>query len=100
MNNHENIKSYFIKYKKNLHDDIYLDENDNTIYIKGVENFIPGVLDKSIKAIEYCLHNFKFDYLLRTNMSSFIILNKLYNYCINNSIDCGGFISYHYDSHF
>lgn len=94
MNTHNNIKSYFIKYKQNIEHDIYLDDNENTIFIKGYESLIPGVLDKTIKAIEYCINNFKFDYLLRTNMSSFIILNKLHSYCLNNSIDCGGHISF------
>ena len=101
MNTHKNIKSYFIKYKENIEHDIVLDENEYTIFIKGYESFIPGILDKTIKAIEYCNNNFKFDYLLRTNMSSFIILNKLYTYCLNNTIDCGGHIGFcHKDPQF
>jgi hypothetical protein len=100
MNKHENIKSYFIKYKENLDNDIYLSQEDNTIYIKGIESFVPGVLDKTIKSIEYCIKNIKFDYLFRTNMSSFLLLDKLYKYCLNNKIDCGGLISHHFDSQF
>lgn len=41
------------------------------LYLQGTESFIPGILDKTVKAFEYCLANFDFDYLVRTNNSSF-----------------------------
>jgi hypothetical protein len=47
--------------------------------MKGVESYIPGCLDKTVKSIEYCLHNYNFDFIFRTNMSSVVDLNKLYN---------------------
>jgi hypothetical protein len=89
MNSYANIKSYFIKYDSNLKENIVL--IGDTICVKGVETFIPGCLDKTIKSIEYCLQNFEFDFIFRTNMSSVLDLNKLYN-LLNNNIQCAGVI--------
>jgi hypothetical protein len=88
-NSHLNIKSYFIKYNPNLLENIII--NNDTIYIKGNESLIPGCLDKTIKSIEYCLQNIEFDFIFRTNMSSVLDLNKLYN-LLNNNIQCAGVI--------
>lgn len=89
MNKHSFIKSYFIKYKDDLQENII--QTEDTIYIKGTETLIPGCLDKTIKSIEYLLNKFDFDFIFRTNMSSVIDLNKLYN-LIDNNIECGGII--------
>jgi hypothetical protein len=89
MNSHLNIKSYFIKYNPNLLENIII--NNDTIYIKGTESLMPGCLDKTIKSIEYCLQNMEFDFIFRTNMSSVLDLNKLYN-LLNNNIQCAGVI--------
>ena len=39
MNNHPNIKSFFIKNDLNIDTDIYLNENLNTIYTKDIETY-------------------------------------------------------------
>jgi hypothetical protein len=85
MNKHPNIQSFFIKNEKLLDKDIVLDIKNNTIYCKYNENFIPGILNKTIKSIEYCLNNFEFDYIYRTNLSSVLNLDKLYSYVKNNN---------------
>jgi hypothetical protein len=89
MNSCNNIKSFFIKYDENLQEDIVL--VDDTIYMKGVESYIPGCLDKTVKSIEYCLHNYNFDFIFRTNMSSVVDLNKLYD-LLNHNIGYSGII--------
>jgi hypothetical protein len=93
MNTHSNIKSYFIKYKVGLNDDVIL-END-TIFINGNESLIPGCLVKTIKSIEFLLKTQDFDFIFRTNMSSVIDLHKFYNLVINNKNDCSAVIGYH-----
>ena len=90
MNNHSNIKSYFIKNKIDINEDIIVNQEENTIYVKNNENLIPGILQKTIKSFEYCLQNFEFDYIYRTNLSSFIDLNKAYHFLENNKFDYGG----------
>jgi hypothetical protein len=91
MNSNKNIKSYFIKYDENLQDNIIL--QNETILIKGRESLIPGCLDKTIKSIEYLLKNTEFDFIFRTNMSSVVDLNNLYD-LLNKDIKCGGVIGY------
>lgn len=93
MNKHPNIKSYFIKYKSELSEDVTL-ENDN-IFIKGRESFIPGCLDKTIKAIDFCVKTQEFDFIFRTNMSSVIDLNKLNNLLKNYNRHYSGVIGIH-----
>ena len=91
MNKHINIKCYFIEFNNNIDKNIILDEINNTILIKGNESYIPGILDKTIKSIQYIIsQNIEFNYILRTNLSTFVVLDKLYNYLLNNPIDYGG----------
>lgn len=90
MNTHDDIQCFFIEFNDEINDDIVLDKNDNIIYVKGEETYIPGILDKTIKSIQYVFSNIEFDYILRTNLSSFIVLNKLYNYLLTNTFDYGG----------
>lgn len=80
MNNHPNIKSFFIKNDPTITEDVMLNENENTIYSKNIETYIHGILSKTLNAINYCFNNFDFDYIYRTNLSSMIELNKLYKY--------------------
>ena len=98
MNLHPNIKSYFIKFDSELKTNILL--NNNTIFIKGNESFIPGCLIKTIESINYVLKNEDFDFIFRTNMSSVVDLNKLYNFVINNKNDYSGVIGRHNNINF
>ena len=101
MNNHPNIKSFFIKNKLDIEQDIIIDEKENTIYVKNEESYIPGILQKTIKSFEYCLQKFEFDYIYRTNLSSFIDLNKAYHFLENNKVDYGSCcLDIHIDLHF
>lgn len=91
MNKHENIKCFFIEFNIVINQQILLDETNNTIYIKGNETYIPGILDKTIKSIQYIVsQNIEFDYILRTNLSTFIALDKLYNYLLKITLDYAG----------
>jgi hypothetical protein len=100
MNNHKNIKTFFIKSINNLDKNILIDYDQNIIYIKNIETFIPGILDKTIKSIDFCINNFEFDYIYRTNLSSFLDLNKMYNFFNNNHFDYGGIIGNSYGINF
>ena len=91
MNNHPNITSFFIMNDENIDEDVVIKEN--IMYVKANENYIPGILQKTIRTIEYCLQHFEFDFIYRTNLSSFLVLEKLFNFVNkNNHIQYGGVI--------
>ena len=81
MNSFQNIKSYFLKADENIKEDIILNEDESTFYIRQPETQTPGVLKKTIKTIEYVLKNMDFKYIFRTNLSCCLDLKKFYNFC-------------------
>lgn len=96
--------SRFIEYinKKNYSIKIYLlygDDYENIfnisqehIFITDInDSFIPGCLKKTISFFEYIKKNYKFNYIFRTNLSSFIIIDnfiKLINSFPKKKIIC------------
>jgi len=89
MNLHPNIRSFFIK--GNEEDSV----ESETIYVKSGENYIPGILEKTVKSMEYIQNNYEYDYIFRTNLSSFVDLYKLYEFIhleSTQSMDYGGII--------
>jgi len=90
MNTHPNIKTFFIKGKiENQKNDIYIDEENNTIYSNINDSLIPGILIKTIKSFEYIYEKYDFKYIYRTNLSSFLNLTKMNEFAINNNFDYG-----------
>jgi hypothetical protein len=71
MNLDPEIKCFFIRLSETISSDIVVDESNNIIYVKGKEEYIPGILIKTLKAMEYVYNTFDFDYLIRTNISTF-----------------------------
>ena len=66
-----------------------LDATNNTLYTPSKETYTPGiergeekkllsrgVIEKTLLSMKYVLDNYSFDYLLRTNLSTFIVLPK------------------------
>jgi hypothetical protein len=51
--------------------------NDDIIVANTGEGFIPQILQKTIFAFEYINENYDFKHLIRTNLSSFFITDKL-----------------------
>jgi len=95
MNNHPNIHAFFIKSDPDIENDIILDKDTNTIYIKDTESLIPGIYNKTVASIDDCLRTIDFDFIYRTNLSSFLDLNRLYEFFLSNKIDYGGYIGNH-----
>ena len=81
VNNFSHVKTYFVAFKK-LNNKEY-EINGNTIYFNGIESYIPGVLDKTIKTIRLLTTNLTYDYLVRSNISTVIDLTKLTNLLAN-----------------
>jgi hypothetical protein len=72
----ENIEAYFIKSDPNL-----ASANEligDTIFSKIEESYKPGILKKTILSMEFMVASGrKFDYVLRTNLSSFYVFPRL-----------------------
>lgn len=76
MNSRPWIKSYLL-YGNSNHFRVEGEE----IHFPVVETFIPGILHKTLWAFRWALEEkLEFDYILRANLSSFWILDRLYNY--------------------
>jgi hypothetical protein len=79
---------YFYYYDPSI--DKNYEITENVIKIKGKETYIPGILNKTIKAFEIVNKHFTYDYLIRTNISSVINFRILLNFLsINNPDSCG-----------
>lgn len=74
------IESYFLKDNPYLSTD-YVIEND-VVYCKTEQTIRPGILNKTLTAIEAFLPRImsEFDYVIRTNLSSFYNFQLLINY--------------------
>lgn len=69
------IDYYFLKCDPTLDEEIKI--VGNTFYVKLEESIFYGITYKTLKAIEYFSQNY--DYILRTNLSSFYRFDKLYD---------------------
>ena len=93
--NNNNITFYFYCYKEDLQEEYVIE--DDMIYIKGAETYVPGILEKTIKVFEIT-KNMEYDFLLRSNISTVIDYSKLDNilYKIpDDVIYAGGFCCLH-----
>lgn len=86
----KNIKYYFYCYRDDIDSDYIFD--DDMLYIRGKETFVPGILQKTIKAIEIC-QKFEFEYLVRSNISTIINFDLLTDYLESNYVEYGGGIT-------
>lgn len=72
------LEYFFVELIDNNEKDIAL-VND-TIFVKGKETLVPGILIKTIKSMEFINNNYQYQYLIRTNLSSFWNIPYLYNF--------------------
>ena len=81
MNKNENIKSFFLYSNENLDTDIYVTKDSITYNCK--ESLIPGILYKTIAGYYFSQKKLSYDFMLRTNLSSFINFPQLLTYLDN-----------------
>lgn len=62
-----------------LSDTVEFDREAMTIYVKGEETYIPGILNKTIEAIRAI--GLDYDFVWRTNLSSVLDFDGLIRYC-------------------
>lgn len=84
-----NVKTIYYKFDENIVNDYEL--RKNILHIKGKETYIPGILDKTIKAFQYIIdNNYNFDYVIRSNISTIVDFNLLTLYLQETPIQFGG----------
>ena len=78
MNNFTDVKSFFLYSDENIDSDILISKN--AITYKYKEDYIPGILYKTIAGFYFCNKKMSYDYIVRSNLSSFIHIPRLLNY--------------------
>jgi len=92
IHSHPNIDAYFTTLNNDQLENILV-END-IIYIKGQETYF-NILFKTIESIDHLINKVqnKYDFVIRSNISTLINLDNLYNYLTkmpNKNIYTGG----------
>lgn len=73
----DHVEAYFIKGSPHLNQETKLVHD--TIYAKTAENLVPGCMNKTMMAMQYLEPRLsEFDYVIRTNLSSFFIFSRLF----------------------
>ena len=79
MHTHPNIEAYFIQGDPNLSSPYEI--QGDVIWSKTEENLRPGILNKTLLSIQCMLPRInEFDYVLRTNLSSFYVFPRLLHF--------------------
>jgi hypothetical protein len=52
-------------------------QRGGVLYVPGLESCIPGILHKTLEALVYCVRNFSFDFIVRSNISTVIDFPRL-----------------------
>ena len=96
------IEHYFYCYVKTLPGDEEVEHwrdskdfaiVDNMLYIRGEESFLPGVLNKTIEALQV-VQDKEYDYVIRTNVSSIVDFELFLPYLTAGKYDYAGPIYY------
>ena len=83
----ENVKTIYYKYDEKINEE-YLMEGD-VLKIKGKETYVPGILEKTVKATKY-VENDEYDYLVRSNISTILDFKLLDEELKKKPIEYGG----------
>jgi hypothetical protein len=92
-NTFSNIKTIYYKYDDKISEECIMDYENDMFLIKGVETYLPGILEKTITTFKYfkeMIENEKYDYILRTNISTIIVMDNFLNELEKCPIDYGG----------
>lgn len=75
----EHFEVYFIRGNPELSSPYAIRGND--LFVKSEENYVPGIVNKTILSMEALLPRLsEFDYVLRTNLSSFYSFSRLLDF--------------------
>ena len=78
MNRFPTVKSFFLYSDEKLGSPIV--QTESSIIHKFKEWYEPGILYKTIAGMKWCEENYTYDYVLRTNLSSFFVIPRLLSF--------------------
>jgi len=78
MNQYPDVKSFFLYSDPTIDSDLLISED--SITYRCEESYTPGILLKTIAGYDYIQKHFSYDFILRTNLSSFIHIPRFYDY--------------------
>lgn len=85
---HDNTEIYFLHCDENINE---VTTSENLILTKCSESW-GNILNKTIQSFDFLYETTDFDYVFRTNLSSYIDVNRLRTFLSENNIDYGGVI--------
>jgi hypothetical protein len=83
------VRHFFYWFDPDLVSEFEVRGSDELVF-RGPETYLPGILDKTLRAIEAALNLFPFDYLLRTNVSTICDYALLSTFLAKTPVDYGG----------
>ena len=85
----ENVTTIYYKFDKDITNKYEMD--GNLLKIKGTESYLPGILEKTVKAMEYVVDKkYDCDYLVRSNISTIVDFGLLDKELSKKPIEYGG----------
>lgn len=74
---HPDVDYWFLKGNEHLQNEYEADETTHTFTVKCRDDYHKGIVDKTLKALQVLSTTKAYDYILRTNLSSFYIFDRL-----------------------
>lgn len=92
---YKNVDTIYYLFSNDIDENYKYDRIKNILIIKGNETYLPGILDKTIKAFKYVetienINGVKYDYIIRSNISTVINFDKLCKELVNKPVSYGG----------
>lgn len=91
----EHTIDYYYLFNSPDYKDYYIDKSTNSLYFNGIENYKPGIFDKTMKALNF-FKNSDYDFIIRTNLSTIYLFENLLIFLesIKNTSNVYGFSRY------
>lgn len=96
--NFTNVKTVYYAFSETIDTPYRLD--NNVLFIKGKESYIPGITDKTKAVFSYFKDEYNnYDYIVRSNISTIINFDLLTNELSKEPIDYGSGLTFSLQSH-
>ena len=93
------VKTIYYTYNDNISSEYEL--RGDILYIKGKESYVPGILEKTIRTLEYFQESFNnYDYVVRTNASTIINFDLLVEKLHTETVDYGSGLVFKLSDHY